>query len=381
MNFSWTAEQQQLRQAITDFAQTELNSDISEHDKEQTFNFAGWAKCGQFGIQGLPIPAEYGGRGIDPLTTMYALEGLGYGCRDNGLNFSLGAHLLGNMLPILAFGSESQKQNYLPKLCSGEWIGALALSEPEAGSDAYSLKTTARKHGEGYRLNGEKIYITNGPIADVFVVLATVDRSIGGFGLTAFLVERDTPGLSLSPLVDKMGLRTVPMGTMAFENCEVPASNLIGQQGSGLALFNHAMEWERGFILACAVGAMQRQLETCVQYAQQRHQFGQAISKFQMVSSKIVEMRMRLETSRMLLYKVGWLKQEGKSTIMESAMAKLHISEAWIQSCQDAIQIHGGCGYLTEFELERELRDALGSRIYSGTSEIQRLVIGEFMGL
>jgi alkylation response protein AidB-like acyl-CoA dehydrogenase len=178
-----------------------------------------------------------------------------------------------------------------------------------------------------------------------------------------------------------MGLRTMPYGTLVLEDCEVPASNILGEEGSGLALFNYAMEWERGFILAYAVGSMQRQLETCVRYAQQRQQFGQSISKFQMISSKIVDMRIRLENARMILYKVAWLKQRERSAMMESAMAKLFISEAWVQSSQDAIQIHGAYGYLTDSGLERDLRNAIGSKLHSGTSELQRLIIAEFMEL
>jgi alkylation response protein AidB-like acyl-CoA dehydrogenase len=369
-----------LKEAIARFAAASLNEDVVRRDREQIFDTAGWRRCAEMGIQGLSIPTRYGGQNADPVTTALALEALGYGCRDNGLTFALGAQMWGCSSPILAFGTEDQKQRFLPRLCSGEWVGALAMSEPEAGSDAYSLKATAELREGRYILNGRKIFITNGPISDLILVLATVDASKGSFGISAFAVEKHAPGLAMSQAVDKMGLRTVPMGELSLRDCPVPIENRIGKEGGGLALFNHAMEWERGFILAPAVGAMHRQLERCREYARTRRQFGQPISAFQLVSTKLVDMQMRLEAARLLLYRFSWLKSGGRSAVMEAALAKLYISEAWVQSCQDALQIHGGYGYLSDTEVERELRDALGSRLYSGTSEIQRQVIAKWLG-
>ena len=230
-------------------------------------------------------------------------------------------------------------------------------------------------------LNGSKMFITNAPIADLFLVLATIDAGKGAFGLTAFLLEKGTPGLHAGENLEKMGLRTTPMGELFLEDCTVPAANRLGAEGNGMAIFRETMEWERSFILAPAVGAMQRVLEQCVRYVQQRRQFGQAIGKFQAIAHKVVEMRLRLETARLLLYKVAWLKQQNAPALEEAAMAKLYISEAWVQKCQDALQVHGGYGYLTEIELERELRDAIGSQFYSGTAEIQRQTIARFMNL
>lgn len=381
MDFSWTQEQTEFRQTITKFAQKELNNDLIEHDKEGTFNQEGWEKCGEFGIHGLPIPQEYGGIGADPLTTVYALESLGYGCKDNGLVFSINAHMWTCEIPIFTFGTEEQKRKYLPKLCKGKIIGGNAMTEPNSGSDAYSLRTIAEKKGDRYLLNGSKIFVTNGTIADVMLIFASVDRSKGVYGITGFLVEKDFPGLSVSRKIEKMGIRTSPMAEVFLDNCEVPVENCLGKEGAGFIIFSRSMEWERSCILASAIGSMERQLENCIQYARQRKQFGQSIGKFQLVASKIVDMKVRLETARSLLYKVGWLREKGKSVLMEAAMAKLHISECWVASCLDAIQIHGGYGYTTEYELERELRDAIGSKLYSGTSEIQRLIIAKFMGL
>jgi alkylation response protein AidB-like acyl-CoA dehydrogenase len=381
MDFSWTDEQIEFRETIIKFAQKELNEGLIERDKMGTFNLEGWKKCGEFGIHGLPIPQDYGGVGADPLTTIYALESLGYGCKDNGLVFSINAHMWTCEIPILNFGTEAQKKKYLLKLCKGELIGGNAITEPDSGSDAYSLRTTAQKKGNKYLLNGSKTFVTNAGITDIVVVFATVDRSKGTYGITGFLVEKDFPGFSVGKKIEKMGIRTSPMSELFLDNCEVPAENLLGKEGAGSVIFNRAMEWERSCILASAIGSMERQLDSCIQYTKQRKQFGQPISKFQLVSSKIVDMKINLETARSLLYKVGWLKKNDKSVFLEAAMAKLFISECWVRSCLDAIQIHGGYGYMTEYEIERELRDAIGSKIYSGTSEIQRSIIAKLMGL
>ena len=381
MDFALTPEQSQLKADTAEFARAELGADLIARDRTQHFDRDGWDRCGLRGILALPIPREWGGRGEDPVTTVAALEGLGYGCRDNGLWFSINAHLWGCAIPVLTFGTDAQRRAYLPRLASGEWIGALAMSEREAGSDAYSLKTLARRDGDHYVLNGSKLFITNGPIADLMVVLTTVDPARGARGITAFLVERGTPGIEVGPPVEKMGLRTVPMGELHLHDCKLAATQRLGEEGGGFGIFAHAMEWERGFILAGAVGAMQYTLERSRKYARSRRQFGKPIGGFQLVSSKIVDMQMRLETSRLLLYKVAALKAAQRPAILEAAMAKLHISEAWVQTCQDAMQVHGGYGYLTETELERDLRDALASRLYSGTSEIQRQIIAQWLGL
>ena len=381
VNFSWTPEQIDWKARVIALAQSALGQNLRDRDRQQVFDWNGWKALGKLGLTGLPISAHAGGGDGDPLTTMLVLEGLGYGCRDNGLNFALNAHLWGCAVPLARFGSEAQKSRYLPPLCAGDWIGALAVSERDAGSDAYSLKTSAVRQGDYYLLNGSKMFITNAPIANLFLVLATLGATKGAFALTAFLVEKETPGLRVGTNMEKMGLRTTPMGELFFEDCAVPAANRLGAEGNGMAIFSYAMEWERSFILAAAVGAMQRVLEQCVRYVQERRQFGQSIGKFQAVAHKVVEMRLRLETARLLLYKVAWLKQQDAPALEEAAMAKLYISEAWVQNCQDALQVHGGYGYLTETELERELRDAIGSQFYSGTAEIQRQTIARLMNL
>jgi alkylation response protein AidB-like acyl-CoA dehydrogenase len=381
VDFDWSQEQREFRDEVVRFATKQLNDNLIEKDRQGVFNHDGWKKCAEFGVHGLPVPEEYGGLGLDALTTVGVLEQLGYACRDNGLIFSINAHLWTVAMPLVAFGTEPQKQKFLPGLCGGQLIGGNAMTEPDSGSDAYSLRTTAVKSGDRYLLSGSKTYVTNGPIADVLVVFATIDPAKGPRGITAFLVEKDAPGLTIGRKLDKMGLRTSPMSELFFDKCEVPEQNRLGKEGAGPALFTHSMIWERGCILAGAVGSMQRLLETCIRYAKERKQFGQSIGKFQLVADKIVNMKMRVETARQMLYHGAWLRSGGKTAVMEAAMTKLHISESWVRSCEDAIQIHGGYGYMTEYELERELRDAMGSRIYSGTSEIQRTIIAALLGL
>lgn len=381
MDFSWSPTQRELFDSVERFAATELNRNLVENDRQGVFNHEGWRKCGALGIQGLAVPAKYGGREQDPLSTVGALERLGYACRDNGLVFSLNAHMWTACAPLVSFGSEEQKAKYLPGLCNGESIGGNAMTEPSSGSDAYSMQTTAVKRGDRYILNGRKVFITNGTIADVLIALAVTDPGKGAAGISAFIVEKTFPGFTVVRTFEKMGLRTSPMAELSFENCEVPEANRLGREGAGSSLFTHAMTWERGCILASAVGSMQRLLERCIRYARERRQFGQAIGKFQLVASRIVDMKLRLETARAMLYQSAYQRLMGRSAVMEAALAKLHISECWVKCCEDAMQIHGGHGYMTDGEIEREMRDAMASRIYSGTSEIQRMLIASFLGL
>jgi alkylation response protein AidB-like acyl-CoA dehydrogenase len=381
MDFQLTDEQRQYRDEVIRFAEAELNQDIIERDASGTFSPEAWKRCAAFGIQGLPVPEEYGGGGADPLTIAVALEALGYGCRDNGLIFSLSAQMWSCEVPLIRAGTEEQKRKYLPGLCDGSLIGVQAMTEPGSGSDAFSLTTSAEERGGRWVLNGSKVFITNAPVADLMIVFASSDPGGGMGGISAFIVERGTPGLEVGRPLHKMGLRTSPMAEVFFQDCEVGEESVLGELGAGMALFNSAMNWERSFILACAVGSMQRQLERSVEYARSRKQFGQTIGKFQAVSHLIVDMKVRVETARLLLYRLAWLKSQRRASAMEGAMAKLYISESFVRSSMDALHIHGGYGYMTESELEREVRDAIGGRIYSGTSDIQRNIIAGFLGL
>jgi alkylation response protein AidB-like acyl-CoA dehydrogenase len=381
MDFTLTDEQGRFRDELIHFAERELNEDLLRRDREEEFSRDAWKRCAEVGIQGLPVPQEFGGSGADALTTLVAMEALGYACRDNGLLFSLNAQMWSCEMPVVRFGTEEQKRRYLPGLCDGSIIGVQAMTEPGSGSDAFSLRTLAERRGDGFVLNGSKTFVTNAPVADVFLVFASTDPSRGFSAITAFLVDRSSPGLSTGSPLQKMGLRTSPMGEVFLDGCHVPTQNVLGPEGAGMALFNSSMEWERSCILASAVGTMQRQLERCIEHARERKQFGQPIGKFQAVSHRIVEMKLRLETARLLLYRLGWMKDRGRPPPHEAAMVKLHISECFVRSSMDALQIHGGYGYMTEYELEREVRDAIGSRLYSGTSDIQRNIIAGYLGL
>jgi hypothetical protein len=381
MEFAWTAEQVAFREAVIEFARRCLRDDVTERDRDGTFARELWRQCGEFGIQGLPFPEEYGGGGRDALTAVQALEALGYACRDNGLLFAIAAQMWSVQMPIHRFGTEEQKRRYLPRLCSGEWIGAHGMSEPDSGSDAFSLRTRAERRGEEYVLNGTKTFVSEAPVADAFLVFATIDARKGPLGITGFLIERDTPGFRIGRPIHKMGLRTSPMAELVFEDCPVPAANRLGREGRGAQVFNDSMEWERGCILANALGAMERQLEDSVTYARERHQFGGPISQFQAVQHRLVDMKVRLEAARLLLYRAAWAKQNDRDAGPAAAIAKLVVSEAWVQSGLNAVQIRGGYGYAVEYEAERDLRDAVGSTLFSGTSDMQRNLIARSLGL
>jgi hypothetical protein len=374
-------EQRLLKQSVIEFAQGELGGDLEERDREGTFSREAWLKCARMGVLGLPVPVEYGGLGVGATTIAAALEGLGYGCADNGLIFSLNAQMWACEHPIVRFGTEAHKHRYLPRLCDGSLIAAHGMTEPGSGSDAFSLSTTATAVAGGWVLNGSKTFVTNAPESDLFVVFATTDRSVGFAGLSAFLLERELPGLAVGSPFSKMGLRTSHLSELFFSDCEVPEDAMLGEPGAGMAIFTSSMRWERSLILASAVGTMRRQLERSLGYARERVQFGQPIGAFQAVSHRLAEMKLRLETAHLMLYRIAALLDAGTATDLDASLTKLHLSESLIQSSLDALQIHGGYGYVTESGLERDVRDALASRIYSGTSEMQRNVIARHLGL
>jgi alkylation response protein AidB-like acyl-CoA dehydrogenase len=381
MDFSLSAEQQELKAAAADFARRELDQDLAEREEAGVFSPRAWRACAKFGIQGLPVPAELGGGGADILTTVLVMEALGYGCHDNGLIFSLNAQMWSLELPLVKFGTPAQQQAYLPGLLSGDLIGVHAMTEPDSGSDAFSMRTRVERTDDGYLLNGTKLYITNAPVSDVVLVFAAHPDKSKMAGISAFLVEKGTPGFTVTRSLDKMGLRTSPMGEVVLTDCHVPVENRLGAEGAGMAIFNSSMTWERSCILASALGTMQRQLEACVQYGRMRKQFGQSIGKFQAVSNKVADMYLRLEAARLLVYQAAWLGQQGKPALAEAAAAKLFASEAWVASSLDAVQVHGAYGYMKESGIERDLRDAVASTIYSGTSEIQRVILARMLGL
>ena len=381
MNFAPTDEQLEQRQRVIDFARAELDHGLAARDHEGRFDFAGWKKCADFGILSWHVPVEYGGRGRDVLTAVLLLEALGYGCRDNGLTLALNTQIWTIQEPLVTFGSDEQKRRFLPQLCRGEIIAADAVTEQDAGSDVLSMQTTARKTSGGYVLNGRKTLIGMAPVADLALVFARTDADAGALGISVFLVEKGTPGFRSTQEISKAGTRTLPMGGFELDDCEVPDSARLGAEGAGFSLFNHMMEWERSLIQSSHVGAMARQLDDCIAYAKRRHQFGKPIGSYQSVTNRIADMRVRLETARLLLYKLAWMKQHGRTAVLDAAVAKLHISESFLASSLDAVRTHGGVGYLSEHGVDRDLRDALGSVIYAGTSDIQRNVIARLLGL
>ena len=381
MNFSLSPEQQRWHDSALQFARRELNDDLIARDAQGEFWREGWSRCARFGLVGLPIPIEYGGQGAGLPETIAAMEGLGYGCPDNGLLFGINAALWTVAVPLLKQGTDEQKRRFLPGLCDGSLIGANAASEPGAGSDIFSMQATAERRGDHWILNGRKTWCTNAPVADLFSVYATLDPALGVMGITAFLVPRDTPGFRVVREISKMGLRTVPMGEVVLENCQVPDTLRLGREGRGADVFSGSMEWERGAILASTLGTMRRQLERCIAHARTREQFGQPIGKFQSVSNRIVDMAIRLETCRSLVYKIGWLKSLDRDATTEAAMAKLPVSECFVQNSLDAIRTFGASGYVYETGIERDLRDSVGSLIFSGTNDVQRMIVAKRMGL
>jgi alkylation response protein AidB-like acyl-CoA dehydrogenase len=375
-----SAEQRRLQEAAVEFART-LDGDMVARDRDAHFDREAWTRCAAFGVLGMPIPQEYGGLGLGLTDLLAVMEGLGRGTRDQGLLFSLNAHLWTNSIPILVYGTEEQRLRYLPRLCDGSLVGANAASEPDAGSDVFSMRTRATRDGDHYVLNGAKTFVTNAPVADMFVAYATVNPSLGATGITAFIVERETPGLVIGRKLSKMGLRTSPMAEVVFEDCRIPLSQRLGREGRGVVVFECSMEWERGCILASCLGVMERQLRDCIEHARTRKQFGKPIGKFQSVANRLVDMKVRLDTCRPLVFRIGAMKDRNQDATLEAAVAKLHVSDCFVRSSLDAVQIFGGYGYMTEQQVERDLRDSVGSTLYSGTSEIQRNVIARGLGL
>lgn len=382
MDFTESEEQALFRRQIVEFAKARLNGGVKERESSGTFDRAGFLACAEIGLLGLPVPEAYGGLGQGVVSSMIAMEALGYGAEDQGLAFAVNTQLWTCEVPILHFGTEAQKQRYLPKLVTGELIGGHATTEPNSGSDAYAMETKAELKDGVWILNGNKTFITNAPIADVLIIFASTGESKGfGGGITAFLVETDQKGVQIGPPLKKMGLKTSPMAEVHLEDVVVPPEMMLGKKGGGAAIFSSEMEWERSCLFACHLGAMARQLEKCVEYAKERKQFGQAIGKYQAISHRLANMKLRIEMARPMLYKVGWLKDQGQRAVLEAAIAKLYVSEAYVQSSLDAVQVFGGYGYMEEYDVERMLRDAVGSVLYSGTSDIQRNIIARWLGL
>ncbi len=378
MEFSFTPEQLDLRAQVLRFARKEIVPRVREHDLRGEFDLASWRRLGEMGILGLHLPAAYGGSGQGVLTCVAVGEALGEAGVDGGLCLSWGAHSFLCADTILAQGNEEQRQRWLPGLAAGERIGCMALTEPGAGSDVAALSARAERRGGGYVLQGRKMFVTNGGIADVAVVYARTDP--GRAGISAFVVERGTPGFSAGRSLEKLGMRSSVTSELVFEGCFLPGENLLGQEGAGFQMAMQTVEWDRSALLAPFLGQMQLLLDRCCAYARERIQFGRPIAEFQAVKHRIADIKIALEAARTLVYRVAWSKDQGRpQNPLEAACAKLFVGDASLGPTNDALLIHGGYGYCHEYDVERVFRDARLGAIGGGTSDIQKLVISRFL--
>lgn len=377
MRFDWTPAQE----ADYDATLNSVQEEWAQPRREGFFSRKEWLRLGELGLLGLSIPKQYGGGGLGALDTAHQVEALGRGSADTGIVFAAGAHLFACAMPLVGFASEETKRRFLPGMAAGTLIAGNAITEYDAGSDVSRLANTATEVSDGYVLNGTKSFVTNGPSADVYVTYAMTDPSAGHLGITGFVVQREAEGVRVGEPFDKMGLESAPAGSVTWENCFVPDQQVLGLPGQGGAIFQHSMGWERSCLFAGYVGMLDRLLEQSVSYARTRTQFGASIGSFQTVSNRIVEMKLRLESARLLLYRACWEMDQGKASTTNIALSKIAISEAAVASALDAIKLFAGRGYLREHGIETVLRDAIPSTIFSGTSDIHRLIIAKELGL
>jgi alkylation response protein AidB-like acyl-CoA dehydrogenase len=374
------AEQQVLRAGLAPWLPG-LNDEHLERDHRAEFSQDKWAVIQRTGVLSLPFADSWGGQGHDLVTTMHVLEALGEGCRDGGLNFSVATHMVSTGIALQRFGSTELKARHLPGVSSGATIGAHAITEAECGSDLLSMRTTAVRDGEDFVLTGVKSFVSNGPVAGLIVVYARTGERAGPFGLTAFLVERETAGLRVGPAEAKMGLRTSPLGSLHLDGCRVPARNVIGRLGGGFLVLDHVMAWEILCSFVITAGEMRHRIDRCLLQAGARHAFGAAIGGYQAVSHRIVEMEIGLRTARTWLYGTAVKLAAGENVTVDMAITKLVVSEANVAAALAAVQIFGGAGYLSATGIEKDLRNAVAGTIYSGTSEIQRNRIAAMLGM
>lgn len=370
MDFALSKEQKEFRREIISFAREYLN----EEGYEEKFSRKAWNHVSEFGLLGITTEEKYGGLNESYQTAAIIFEALGYACNNNGFIFVVNNHIWVCQNIISLFGDNRIKEKYLPQMVTGEKIGAIAITEAESGSDALSMKTIVTKVEGGYRIKGNKVFISNGPIADVFLVFAKSESGDPN-KLSAFIVEKSFSGVSTGPDIDKMGLNACPTSELILDNVFVPDENVLGRIDNGSNILTNAIEWERCFEFVPHIGAMQRIMEKCKQYASERHQFGKPIKDYQAVSHKIADMKIRIEMAKLMMMKIAWLKDNGKSAFSEASIFKVYVSEGYIQTCRDAMQIFGAYGYTKEYGIEREMRDSLACSIYSGTNEIQRNTI------
>lgn len=373
-----TDEHQAIREMVRDFALNEIAPKAAKVDKEAKFPMDTFKKLGELDLLGLIVPTEYGGAGADYRSYAIAVEEIGRACGSTGLSYA--AHCSLATKPIYMFGTEAQKKKYLPKLAKGEYIGCWALTEPGTGSDAAAQKTTAKKDGDHWVLNGTKQFITNATDADMAIIMAMTEPEAGRKGISAFIVDKGTPGFYVSKVEKKLGMRGSPTASLTMEDCKIPLENIIGEPGEGYKQALTTLEGGRISIGALALGIAQAALDAALQYAKQREAFGQQIGKFQIIQGYLADMATQVQAARLLLYHAAWMKDHGKRVTLEGSQAKLFASEIASRVCNLCVQIHGGYGYIEDFPAERFLRDAKLCEIGEGTSEIQRLLIARQLG-
>ncbi|WP_458413438.1 acyl-CoA dehydrogenase [Schinkia sp. CFF1] len=379
MNFELTKEQQMIRDMVRAFAENEVAPKAEEVDRTGEFPLDTFNKMGELGLLGIPFPEKYGGSGGDTISYAISVEEIGRACGSTGLSYAAAVSL--GASPIYYFGTEEQKQKYLVPLASGQALGAFGLTEPNAGSDAGGTRTKAVLDGDEYIINGEKCFITNAEYGKTIIVTAVTGKDDRGKNIiSALIVPTDAPGLTINSNYEKMGLRGSNTSEIILEDVRVPKENLLGDPTAGFKQFLYTLDGGRISIAALSVGIAQAALDKALSYAKERTQFGQSISKFQAIQFKLADMAMEIELARNMVHKAAWLKDNGKPFTKESAYAKLFASEAGFRACNQAIQIHGGYGYMREYEVERYLRDIKLMEIGEGTSEIQRLVIARQLG-
>ncbi|MBS4032672.1 MAG: acyl-CoA dehydrogenase [Clostridiales bacterium] len=378
MNFSLTEEQAMIQKVVRDFAEKELAPIAAELDEKGEFPHAITAKMGEMGLFGLPFSEEYGGSGAGYLAYAIAVEEISRACASTGITYA--AHCSIGTGPIYLFGTEEQKKKWVVPCAQGKMFAAFGLTEPNAGSDAGGTQTTAVLDGDEWVLNGSKCFITNVGVGKVAVITALTDKSKGTRGISSFIVPTDTPGFTVGTKYHKLGLLASDTREIILENVRIPKENILGKPGEGFKQFLVALDGGRISIGALSVGIAQACLDASLKYAKEREQFGQPISKFQAIQFKLADMAMKTELARMMVHKAAWLKDQGKPFSKEAAYAKLYASEICMQNASEAIQIHGGYGYMKEYPVERYFRDAKLMEIGEGTSEVQRLVIARLLG-
>lgn len=379
MDFRLTDEQSMIRNAVREFALSEIEPIAKEIDIECRHPYETVEKLGEMGIMGMFVPEEYGGSGADTISYAIAVEEISRVCGSTGIIVSVNNSLA--CFPLLKFGNEEQKTKYLKPLASGEKLGAFGLTEPSAGTDAGAQRTVAKKDGDHYVINGSKIFITNGPVADLLVIFAMTDRTKGMRGISAFIIEKDMPGFSIGTIEDKLGIRGSQQAELVFQDLHVPEENLLWDEGRGFSIAMQTLDCGRIGVAAQALGIAQGALDRSVQYAKERVQFGKPIGKFQAISFMLADMETRVQAARYLVYSAAFAKDNQKNYSKEAAMAKLYAAETAMDVTTKAIQIHGGYGYTKDYPVERYFRDAKITEIYEGTSEVQRMVISRALGL